>query len=103
MDLIKDCYTGRTAGVKGVESRAFPLLSGERQGCPLSPFLLSSMNNGHGGEQYDMTVTNGYGGEWAWGQAVTNGRASNMTNGHGGEHFSGLTGWNCAAHMFACG
>ena len=38
VDLIQDLYAERAQGIK---SRPFPLLSGLRQGCPLSPILFN--------------------------------------------------------------
>ena len=43
VDLIQDLYADSNAsvGAQGIKSRPFPLLSGVRQGCPLSPILFN--------------------------------------------------------------
>ena len=43
LNIIKDIYGRPTANItlNGQKLRAFPLRSGTRQGCPLSPFLLN--------------------------------------------------------------
>ena len=44
VDLIQDFYADSKAsvGAQGIKSIPFPLLSGVRQGCPLSPILFNS-------------------------------------------------------------
>ena len=43
VDLIQDLYadSNSSVGAQGIKSRPFPLLSGVRQGCPLSPILFN--------------------------------------------------------------
>ena len=43
LNIIKAIYETRTANIilKGQKLRAFPLRSGTRQGCPLSPLLFN--------------------------------------------------------------
>ena len=43
VDLIQDLYADSNAsvGAQGIKSRPLPLLSGVRQGCPLSPILFN--------------------------------------------------------------
>ena len=45
LNIIKAIYERPTANIilNGQKLRAFPLISGTRQGCPLSPFLFLSL------------------------------------------------------------
>ena len=45
LNIIKAIYIKPTANIilKGEKPKAFPLKSGTRQGCPLSPFLFNTV------------------------------------------------------------
>ena len=53
LNIIKATYDKPTANIilNGKKLKAFPLKSGTRQGCPLSPLLLNSFGSfGHGNQ-----------------------------------------------------
>ena len=53
LNIIKATYDKPTANIilNGEKLKAFPLKSGRRQGCPLSPLLLNSFGSfGHGNQ-----------------------------------------------------